>query len=386
MEPPVISEHLSLVDYTLLVYFNFALVFYMSTFEVLHESYVKATLATFKGAIIGGVCFIITLLLGLMMRYAIKYQYSMHVGTGVWNYIYHITNISIMVIGTGFWIFSTLKAYDEICSNHYAIWGLSLGVADGAGFTLTIMCQLFFWLLANCLAGEVEQFVLPEDSGQTVSTQQQTVNHYDQDADRNRDRQDQQQVVQGGEHAAKTHRHSSARQQAPTVSPSALLMPTAGASTVTGMSPWQQQQQGQQGPMQPMGMPQAYSPYPVYMQGGPTSPGAGGYKPAGYTGNPYDTAGQHYHQQQTQQQQAQQLPTLHHTVQGPTSPANYHQQMGATTPTGTTTNSGRTKRTKKTGSNESTGSTYYQQLMKNKGGVKSISQYGELMKQKKNKR
>lgn len=38
---------------------------------------------------------------------------------------------------------------------------------------------------------------------------------------------------------------------------------------------------------------------------------------------------------------------------------------------------------KKIGSNESTGSTYYQQLMKTRGGVKSISQYGELLKQKK---
>lgn len=37
---------------------------------------------------------------------------------------------------------------------------------------------------------------------------------------------------------------------------------------------------------------------------------------------------------------------------------------------------------KRSGSAESTGSTYYQQLMKNKGGVKSISQYGELMRAK----
>lgn len=38
---------------------------------------------------------------------------------------------------------------------------------------------------------------------------------------------------------------------------------------------------------------------------------------------------------------------------------------------------------KRVGSSESTGSSYYQQLMKNKGGVKSISQYGELLRQKK---
>lgn len=42
-----------------------------------------------------------------------------------------------------------------------------------------------------------------------------------------------------------------------------------------------------------------------------------------------------------------------------------------------------TQKGKKIGSNESTGSSYYQQLMKNKGGVKSISQYGELLRQKK---
>lgn len=35
---------------------------------------------------------------------------------------------------------------------------------------------------------------------------------------------------------------------------------------------------------------------------------------------------------------------------------------------------------RKIGSDESTGSSYYQQLMKTKGGVKSISQYGELLK------
>lgn len=36
---------------------------------------------------------------------------------------------------------------------------------------------------------------------------------------------------------------------------------------------------------------------------------------------------------------------------------------------------------RKIGSDDSTGSSYYQQLMKTKGGVKSISQYGELLKQ-----
>ena len=51
----------------------------------------------------------------------------------------------------------------------------------------------------------------------------------------------------------------------------------------------------------------------------------------------------------------------------------YNQQMSARD----------AKAFKKIGSSESTGSSYYQQVMKNKGGVKSISQYGELLKTKK---
>lgn len=58
-------------------------------------------------------------------------------------------------------------------------------------------------------------------------------------------------------------------------------------------------------------------------------------------------------------------------------------QSAGVNPQPITYNAQTSSKGKKLGSNESTGSTYYHQLMKNKGGVKSISQYGELIKQKK---
>lgn len=68
-------------------------------------------------------------------------------------------------------------------------------------------------------------------------------------------------------------------------------------------------------------------------------------------------------------------PTVHHTGAGG-GQVTYHQQTTGFQAAKPTT-------TKKVGSSESTGSSYYQQLMKNKGEVKSISQYGELLEQKK---
>jgi hypothetical protein len=372
IDQPLASEHLSSVDYTLLVYLYCAFVLYLSTFEVLQDSFHKPQQAAFKGLIIGCLCFAVTYVIGLFMRYVIKQQYSLHVASGAWAYIYHAANLGIFLTSTAIWIQSTHYAYKGICANKYTIWVLSLSVAVIEGFTIAILCSIVAWLISICYPVNTEQFVMPEDSVPATTPTP------DQPETRTRDGPSpttgaqQQPQYKTGEYHSKSRPVSK-----PPVfttpgagSPSNLLAPVITTVSTGYQSPWQAAQPT------PMMVGPGYGAYPMYMP----QPAPGGHKT--YAG--YDTAG-HYQQAAgtttgySPTTRQTQLPTLHHTNQTQGA-QNYHQQ---TTTGGNANASGRTKQTKKTGSQESTGSTYYQQLMKTKGGVKSISQYGELMKQKK---
>jgi len=314
-----ISAYLSWVDSTILVFLLVGIIFYLNTFDLVRYSFIYTLSAISKGSMVGLVSFTAVFAIGLLLRFLIKHYYSLRIGLGFWAFCYYISCTLLIGAASALWIYSTIKSYRYICPDRYNAWGTSIGVAIGVASILGTITWLAGWLIQLMNPKSSEQYVMPDEVVSYQKSQEIQV----------RGRQSMPGYrYGGGKSTNQITRHQSPNQQS---------WPVGGANSV-------------QVPVM-VPAPVTYNGGNVYNQ--PTMMG-----PLLHTAN-FKTI------QTSYDHQPNQLQTYgHQQTNIPTNPLAIKQQ-------------------KKIGSSESTGSTYYQQLMKNKGGVKSISQYGELLKQKK---
>lgn len=322
-----VSEKLSWVDYTLMFLLYTSLVYFSSSFPSFSpkadfiEADYDATKASLTGLEVGAICFVPVLAIGLLFRYIIKHYYSLAIGIGPWAVVYYSSCIIVVCISLGLWIWATYWGFKHICSNWFVMWILLIGLA-------LILGSIFFLviLLVSYIVGRyTEQYLSPEDFAnyQVVPEPPPSKGRSQQHV-----------------------RNNKSQPNAPTWAP-----PTP----VTDVTPVRY--------ALPQGGPYAAA-YGQHMMVHPVA----GYKAPNY----YDPVNlPHPVGYVPAQPVVNQPPQL---TAPPQQPATYQQAINPSPQP--------SKPLRKVGSTESTGSTYYQQLMKNKGGVKSISQYGELLKQK----
>lgn len=339
-----ISEQLNFIDYTTLLFFMAAIIFFATSQEVLPDSFTEFAQSSYKGIIVGASSYALVLVLGLTLRFVIKSYYSLRLGTGPWAWTYYVTLGTILIVSIILWIYSTVATYKQLCPDYYPRWILSIVLASVIVIVLFIITWVISVLIQLFNPKYNEHYVLPEDVvgyGPTSTPEppsKRQIYRYPQDG------------------VNKSVQPTMLQQQSwnsPMVSP-------------YGAGPQQQQSAPPSGTY----TPQPTYPHPQMLNPVLNPPASYKTLQTAYMGTGYDTPPAH-------------APPLNQSRQTPSGPSaspsqpNYHQQT-----TGQVNLQG-IKATKKIGSSESTGSTYYQQLMKNKGGVKSISQYGELLKHKK---
>lgn len=322
-----IHYQLSWVDLILLTFLLLASIFYSSTFDLISNDFKDLSQASLKGLLLGTICFIFITIVRVFFRFVIKQNYSLRIGTGKWSIIYYSFCSLLFIISLTLWILTTVETYKNLCPNTYVAWLITIIVASTLSILLTILGTFIIWIYQLINPKVTEQYLYPDDQNPS----------------------------QEGGQASKSHQPTNQQQrnvQAPlrtggwqTTSPSPS--PTGSASPIQYLSPHYHQG----GANMVYGQPITISP----MMNTPS------YKTLQTTYNiNYDLPNQAQAQnQQTTYNQQTMIPTN-------------QQQSGGKAIAG-----------KKIGSNESTGSSYYHQLMKNRGGVKSISQYGELLRQKK---
>lgn len=348
-----VSEQLTWVDYTILTFLYSSLVFYSSTYDIIADSFTESTVAMYKGFIVGSTCFLAVLLIGLLFRYIVKYYYSMMIGIGEWAIFYYLNCAAILVTSLGLWIYTTVISYKFLCPSYYDNWVLSIGIAMIEAVVLFILVQLISCVIQALFVRHTEQYLVPDD----YANYQQVANANDPQTHSKGRQQHQQQQTN-----VRPNKSQSAPSTPPLVPTNTSTWPTSpGVSNVPI-----QYVIPQGGGYVGYGQPLMVNP----MIGQPGQAHQVGYKAPTYFDNAnMNVAHQPNYltpqQQQLQTQQQQQTPQHLVTFQ---QPANQNQNAN--------------RGIKRIGSNESTGSNYYQQLMKNKGGITSISQYGELLKQK----
>lgn len=327
-----IHYHLSWVDVILLTFLLLSLIFYFSTFDLISNDFGDSSQASLKGILLGTICFIFITLLRVFFRFVIKQNYSLKIGTGKWSIIYYSFCSCLFLISLILWILTTVKAYKHLCPNTYVAWLVTIIVAAVLSVLLTVLSTFFIWIYQLINPKITEQYLFPDEQnpGQegTTSKSHQLMNQQHQQQQYNAHQRNIQTPLRNG------------GWQTTTASP---------APPIQYLSP-HYHQPGVGGNLV-YGQPITISP----MMNTPS------YKTLQTTYNVNFDPPQAQQNQQT----------------------TYNQQT--TTPTTQTVGGGSGKASggKKIGSNESTGSSYYNQLMKNRGGVKSISQYGELLRQKK---
>lgn len=315
-----LNGQLSWVDLILLMYLLFSLIFYISSLDMISNSLEDYSQACIKGVVVGAIGYMIVFVLGLFFRYIIKQNYSIKIGTGFWAIVYYSFCIAMIIISTVLWILTTIRSYKLICPDDYSVWLVAIVLAITLSACLTLLIASISWIIQLVNPKSMEQYLFPDE--QLLSQEPGSKSH------------------------ATQVRYHQGSLKAPLMSPM-----TFGH---------QQNQAGWQGNQVPI----QYLPYQggnIYSQPLMMNPML--------NGPSYKTLQTTYNNNYEPQIQTIGLPQQNQPT--------YHQQTAAS-PSGKPGTPA-----KKIGSNESTGSSYYQQLMKNKGGVKSISQYGELLRQKK---
>lgn len=307
------SELLTYIDQVVLVYSFSSFVLFMSTFNLLEKSFKDSGIATFKGLLVGLVCFAITLTFGIILRCIIRRYYSLKLGTGSSAIIYYVYNALMISSASSLWIYATFIAYKKICSQDYSRWLLTICVAIVEGIVLSILCSVIAWIIQLPRYTEQQQNIFPDD---TYTGPQDIM-----------------------------------------LSKSISYKTVAGKQSPPGMMNSVPIQQQGSWPGAGPGMQLQYYPPP-------------GYHPL-YTVVPQTDFKSYPHSYQIDAQ----MPAVPYYTSQP-SPTQIQQQVPPA-PTG--------PKLRKMKSNESTGSNYYKQVMKNKGGVTSISQYGLLKPKKRDK-
>lgn len=318
-----LTKKLSWLDYSLLVHVLLSIILALSRHKFFQGLNDPNIAAVHEGLLIGSISFVLVFLLALFLRFIIKGNYALNMGTGPWATIYFSFFGIILTLSTSAWIYNAVSAYKDICPSEYTNWIITLSSAIGVTSMLTVLTYMISWLIFTVFPKNPEPIFHEENSG----------GH----------------ELSSRERPPSIGKASGSRPQSSGIPPTAQATPTTS---------WPQTLNSNQPPPYMSTAPPYQPPPNPYPQPPPIPPALNlpVYKtmhtalapPYGYEMN--QSAGQNSSNQ----------------------PITYAPQ--------TTTSS---KATKKMKSTESTGSTYYHQLMKNKGGVKSISQYGELMKQKK---
>lgn len=333
----IVSEHLSWIDTTLLLYILLGTIALANCRDILFPFSLKTWMAAlYKGLAVGPGVYIAVLVYACILRYLIKSNYAHNLGVGTWSLVYHSSSALLFVVSTVIWVYLIIETYKELCPDFYSYWLMSVGASMLVCAVLQLATTVLGWMLALLSTR-------PADAVAVV----------DNDI-----------AYKSGEHTGSRSRTISYGRPAP---PGGYYVQPLGPAKITyGFQP--QQPPTNSWPMASTQLPppavimpnnnwQTNSPFMNYKTmhtaftaATVTPPSPGGYaQPQTQTVNP----GGSY---------------PNHTVGGTSA-----QIQGLTTKAAG----------KRVGSRESTGSSYYQQLMKNKGGVKSISQYGELLRQKK---
>lgn len=287
--------------------------------------------SVFSGLLIGLIVFIFTLVVALVFRYVLKYYYAQRMGSGPWAIGYYVTYTILLLTSTGLWIFSVIDDARFHCAYDVRLIGITIIVALAEWFIFSAIAFLVGWFISIFRSRAMDQYVLPDENAlaeQAISTQPplsvESKPRLDTKTRHSRSHSKQR---------TRNNRHKS-------ISPVPYYTTPYGPNQLDKQSP--------------------YSPYKTANYG-TTYP-----TPSAPTVSPF--------------QQTQQMPepnTIPYPFQVTTmgvNPMNTYNNPVTLQTLGSR---------KKTNSQESTGSNYYHQLMKNKGGVKSISQYGELLSHKK---
>lgn len=322
------DEHLTWLDMNILLNLAASIVYYL-TGQVLMRASTKNELLQFvySGLIGGIIAFFITLVLGLAHRYIIRQNYALRLGQGYWSYTYYAYNIILLIAASILWIVTAVNTFKNLCPEQHLLWILSICI----GFAVTIIASALSYgvnyIIHMLNPPYLEQYVVPDDLVPSEPSKSRQQTHF---------------------------RHNLSETKR-------ALTPVYGLPT--------------QAQMANLGQVPVHNAYPN--------------QPPIYSFQPY-----------SQHQNAPPLLSYHDPSVIPPTVAKSDRLIGmnrrlgeqskpqATNPELATLNQqvGNTEGKsgpKKVGSSESTGSNYYQQLIKTKGGVKSISQYGELLKQKK---
>jgi len=256
-----------------------------------------------------------------------------------------ITGLFITMVATALWIYATLIAYRDLCSNHYDMWLISIALAIFIAIFLTLTTRAIAWLGQGCM-GSTDQYFIPEELDQITSRT----------------------------NKSKTRQRSSTR--------------TIGSKKLSQKSTQPVQPQlNQAGP--PPGWANAVGAdnQPLRFTLQPVTPGANqvtlpqiGPPPTQAAAVPASATMSSLYKPGAGVDSTHQIQFYPGTKQTPSKSVAGHSTKSPTYHQQTIIPGGGIKPTKKIGSTESTGSTYFQQVMKTKGGVKSISQYGELLK------
>lgn len=353
-----IDEHLSWIDIILLINFGLSIIFYLTGIVVVPKGdYTEFMQFAYNGCLAGLITYVVVLVLGLTLRFVIRQNYSRKLGRGNWSIVYYSYSIFLFLAATTTWIMSAVTTFKHLCPDLYGLWILAVCVGLFVALILALITYAVHFVIQLLNPPYLEQYVVPDDLLPDNSSK------------------GRQQVL---------FRHNTNLGQSPIkTSPTNMMPPTA---------PWQHQHQ--------LGyhIPQAYG-HPVYAQvqqpaipptaTAPNAPLVTAYKTQDQSvlsSNHVDhtLSGnkriEHRNQHPPHQHQDRQQTTA---GTRPQTPQELYQQHGQTYNQQIAGQGNPDRPLRKIGSNESTGSTYYQQLIKTKGGVKSISQYGELLRQKK---
>lgn len=337
-----IDPSLTWVDLTVGLLMQVSIVFYVNMFMIYPNSNKFWQSAIYQGIIVGLIAFFASLLVFSFIRYVVKVFNSERIGLGFWAYLYHALIFIIVLISTALMCLTAHQTYKSFCLSTFSMWLLSIVLSSIVVFLLLIVLKLIHSIILSTIPKNAEHYVLPDDYG-----------NYNIDYSKNKSKTLYNRVISVGPISPNT------------VLPKYIQSPNQIGNWPTQVTaaPLSNVQTNTYSPtLQP---PNYNQEYPQVSSPTNPTPTIASYKTAqtGYVGGPSNN-----------QHPLMPLITTNQTPKSPTT-TTYNQETQIAGPGKLVP--------RKIGSTESTGSTYYHQVMKNKGGVKSISQYGELMKQKK---
>lgn len=356
-----LNDRLVLLDYCLLIHISLAMSVYMISqhcYVTRLETYVDSI---YQGLGVGATIFVVVIGVALLFRFVIKKNYALQMASGYWAVAYYASYGGLLLLSTSFWIFGVVDDNRFRCSTHSKNLSVAIVMAVAELLILEALAYMVGWFYSLLCMPQREPLALLDDSMLQLTEPPPTSGAIAAAAPpppppppttpKSRSRsKEQQNTRSSSKHGSKrkTQPRSPALIGPPPPLPLpggaypgyAPINPIAMYKTVYDQQITSYQPQALSNPYQAASQDTGIPAYP-FGAGRAMSPGGAGVGAA--------------------------MPSVHTQVTQGT--------VGAPSPIKPTD--------KKPTSQDSTGSDYFHHVMKNKGNVRSISQYGELLKHKK---